>query len=127
MAKTMAQSFAGAGLGLDRSVWDQARLAWRLMRDERVRGFKFALPALAALYLFAPIDLIPDAIAGIGHVDDIGIIVVTMMMVMRLLPRLAPETVVAEHLRGMDISQPAGPVTSTSTDKAIEAQFVVRN
>src|SRR5689334_775499 len=127
MAKSATQAFAGADLSPDRSLWDQARLAWRLMRDERVNGFfKYALPALAALYTFSPIDAIPDAYAGIGHIDDVGIIIVTMMIAMRLLPRLAPEHVVAEHIRGMDTTQPAGPATSANMDSAIEAKFIVR-
>ena len=51
MDRRSTTAFAGASALLDRGVRDQLRLAWRLLRDERVSALKFALPALIGLYV----------------------------------------------------------------------------
>src|ERR687897_953916 len=60
MERRTNSAFAGAGALLDRGIRDQLRLSWRLLRDERVLGLKFALPALLALYVLSPVASIPD-------------------------------------------------------------------
>lgn len=98
MGSAQARSpLSGAERLADPGAVDQARLAWRLMRDPRVSAVKYALPVLAALYFVSPIDPIPDFLLGIGQVDDLGIIVALALVTMRLLPKLAPAFVVAEH------------------------------
>src|SRR5438128_2440845 len=53
----------------------QGRLAFRLLRDERVPTIaKLVVPA-ALVYVASPLDLIPDLIPILGQVDDIGILV----------------------------------------------------
>ena len=75
MKRRTTAAFAGASALLDRGIRDQLRLSWRLLRDERVSAFKFALPALLALYLMSPIDLIPDFLLGLGQMDDLGVVI----------------------------------------------------
>jgi uncharacterized membrane protein YkvA (DUF1232 family) len=96
---------------------DQARLTWRLMRDPRVSWIKLAIPLFAALYLISPIDPIPDVLLGIGQIDDLGVAIALAIATMRLLPRLAPAHVVAEHRADLfgnaaapRADGPAGPV-----------------
>ena len=69
---------------------DNVRLAWRLLRDERVSGLKFLLPALLAMYVFSPVDMVPDLFLGIGQVDDAGAMIVAAMLMIRLLPKVRP-------------------------------------
>ncbi len=46
-----------------------------LLRDPKIPFWaKAAIPALAAVYVISPIDLIPDFILGVGQIDDIGVI-----------------------------------------------------
>ena len=90
--------FAGADHLLEPGVVDQVRLGWRLLRDPRVPGIKNAIPAFAALYLLSPIDPIPDFLLGLGQMDDLGILIALTIATIRWLPRMAPESVVQEHL-----------------------------
>jgi|GEM_PF-1509392 len=81
---------------------ERIRLTWRLFRDDRVATWmKAAVPAIAALYLVAPIDLIPDFILGLGQIDDLSIIGVALFAMTKLLPKLSPNAVTSEHLSEM--------------------------
>src|SRR5687768_5185746 len=83
------------------STLESLRLSWRLFRDPRVSPrLKTLLPALCLIYLLSPIDLIPDFMIGIGQVDDVGIIGVTIFL-LSMIPRFAPEEIVAEHRAAM--------------------------
>jgi uncharacterized membrane protein YkvA (DUF1232 family) len=78
---------------------ERGRLSFRLFRDPRVPTWvKAALPVIAALYLVLPIDLIPDFILGLGQIDDLSVLGVMIFAMTKLLPKLAPEEVVGEHL-----------------------------
>ncbi len=71
------------------------RLIWRLIFDRRVHIVLRALVPLAVIYFLVPIDLIPDyARPGFGRVDDLIIVGLAAL----LLVKLAPQTVVDEHL-----------------------------
>src|SRR4051794_22266586 len=105
MQRHTTSAFAGAGALLDRGMRDQLRLSWRLLRDERVSGLKFALPAFLALYVISPFDPIPDFLLGLGQVDDLGVVVAGVLLLARILPRLAPGHVVDEHLQDMGLSR----------------------
>jgi uncharacterized membrane protein YkvA (DUF1232 family) len=118
-------AFAGTSALLDRGVRDQLRLAWRLLRDERVSALKFALPALIGLYVLSPIDSIPDFFLGLGQIDDLGVITAGVLILARLIPRLAPGRVVDEHLREMGMSCPTTKPGGVAHDW-VEARFNVR-
>jgi uncharacterized membrane protein YkvA (DUF1232 family) len=75
------------------SLWLSVRLSWRLMQDARVPIWMKAIPVLAALYIFSPIDVLPDFFLGLGQIDDFVII----SMGLELFTRLAPSDVVEEH------------------------------
>lgn len=116
--------------GLDRLGWfDHARLAWRLLRDPRVASkLKTTVPILAALYVVSPVDLLPDLLLGLGQVDDVGVVGLAVVFLSRVLPRLAPADVLAEHLSAMGFREPRGQGTGTaSSTGAIDATFRVRD
>jgi len=125
MNRRSTTAFAGAGALLNRGVRDQLKLAWRLLRDERVSALKFALPALIGLYVLSPIDSVPDFFLGFGQIDDLGVITAGVLILARLIPRLAPSHVVDEHLRDMAKAYPAAK-RGNKTHDFVEAQFNVR-
>jgi uncharacterized membrane protein YkvA (DUF1232 family) len=62
-------------------------------RDPRVPWYARALAALVAGYALSPIDLIPDFIPVVGLLDDVLLLPLGIILVIRLIP---PE-VMAEH------------------------------
>ncbi len=131
MASTQARSpLSGAERLAEPGAIDQARLAWRLMRDSRVSAVKYALPFLAALYFFSPIDPIPDFLLGIGQMDDLGVIVALALATMRLLPKVAPGYVVAEHradLGGQATAYDAPPPSGRENGPVYDGTYRVRD
>ncbi|MHB1005301.1 MAG: YkvA family protein [Chloroflexota bacterium] len=84
-----AMGIAGGPLGL----WLNARLAWRLFRDERVPVLSKLIVPAAALYLVWPLDLMVDFLPVVGQVDDATLIILATLLFIRS----APARVVAEH------------------------------
>jgi uncharacterized membrane protein YkvA (DUF1232 family) len=72
--------------GLLRALVSETRLALRLFREPRVPALTKALPLLPALYLFAPLDAVPDLLPVLGQIDDIGVALVTLKFFLRLCP-----------------------------------------
>ena len=68
---------------------NQVRLLLDLVDDywdgryREVRWYSLAIAVAAALYFLSPSDLIPDALPGVGHLDDVLI----MALALRLLKR----------------------------------------
>ncbi len=123
-----ASGFAGAEVLLEAGMRQRLSLAWGLLRDPRVApGVKMIAPALAILYVLSPIDLIPDLLLGLGQIDDLGVLAVVVMVLTRLLPRLAPPDVLAEHMRriGMDASGPEK--ADPRRDDVMDAEFRVQS
>jgi uncharacterized membrane protein YkvA (DUF1232 family) len=80
-------------------MWKRLTLLWTVLRgDARRLWFALRHPAspgwlklgvaLIALYLFSPLDLVPDVIPFIGVVDDL---VLVPLAIRWLLKRLPPE------------------------------------
>jgi uncharacterized membrane protein YkvA (DUF1232 family) len=63
------------------------RLALALARDLRIPLVVRAIPPGLVLYLATPIDLIPDFIPVIGHLDDMVILIVGVGLLLRFTPR----------------------------------------
>jgi uncharacterized membrane protein YkvA (DUF1232 family) len=72
------------------------KLIGRLMRDGRVPARQKAILVLLVAYLASPVDVIPDFIPGIGHVDDL---VLAAFALDQILNRV-PEECVREHWDG---------------------------
>ena len=75
-------------------------------RDPRVPWYARALAALVAAYALSPIDLVPDFIPVVGLLDDVLLVPLGIILVIRLIP---PE-VMAEH-REMAAAAQARPVS----------------
>jgi len=65
----------------------KARLACALLRDGRVPFWLRAVIPALVLYLAMPIDLIPDFIPVLGHLDDVAVVVVAGGVLLRFTPR----------------------------------------
>jgi uncharacterized membrane protein YkvA (DUF1232 family) len=63
------------------------------MRDPRVPWYARAFGACVVAYALSPIDLIPDFIPVIGYLDDLVLVPLGLLLMLRLIP---PE-VLAEH------------------------------
>jgi uncharacterized membrane protein YkvA (DUF1232 family) len=62
-------------------------------RDPRVPWYAKVVAACVAVYALSPIDLIPDFIPVFGYLDDVIIVPLGIMLVVKLVP---PE-IMAEH------------------------------
>lgn len=72
------------------------KLLFRLLSDRRVPLRRKALVGAVLVYVLSPIDLIPDFVTGIGHLDDI----VAVSLAVDHLMRGTDESVVLEHWDG---------------------------
>jgi uncharacterized membrane protein YkvA (DUF1232 family) len=79
------------------TLFAELRLAWRLIREPRVPAFAKAVPLLALLYVVSPFDFIPDVLPFVGQMDDLGILVLSL----KLFLRLCPPAVTAFHTAAM--------------------------
>ncbi|MBC8098704.1 MAG: DUF1232 domain-containing protein [Armatimonadetes bacterium] len=79
-------------------LWYQLRLTARLLRDERVPLLKKIIPFLGLVYVLSPLDIIPDFIIGLGQLDDVGVVLLSL----RLFARSLPPELVQEHRDIMD-------------------------
>ena len=68
------------------TLFAELRLAWRLMREPRVPLVAKVLPVLAVLYVLSPLDFIPDILPVLGQVDDIGILILSVKLFLRMCP-----------------------------------------
>jgi uncharacterized membrane protein YkvA (DUF1232 family) len=71
----------------------QIRLTWRLLKDPRIPIWKKTIPFLGLLYVISPIDFIPDVIIGLGQLDDLGL----MFLSMRLFEQSIPADILEFH------------------------------
>ncbi len=69
------------------------RLAWRLIRDNRVPWIIKLVPLIVLIYIISPLDFIPDFIVGIGQLDDLTILILGVQVFILLSPR----SIVQQH------------------------------
>jgi uncharacterized membrane protein YkvA (DUF1232 family) len=87
------------------------RLVGRLVRDKRVPARPKAVLLVLGAYLVSPIDLVPDFIPGLGHVDDLIMVAYALDQIINRVP----EEIVREHWDGdEDLLQLAREVLSLS-------------
>jgi uncharacterized membrane protein YkvA (DUF1232 family) len=73
-----------------------AKLAWRVVRDDRIpKWIRGGLIGTAA-YLVLPFDLIPDWVPVLGQMDDL----LVMTIGVRTLLRRVPDDILREHWTG---------------------------
>jgi uncharacterized membrane protein YkvA (DUF1232 family) len=81
----------------------KGRLALALTRDARVPLWLRALIPALFLYLAMPIDIIPDFIPVLGHLDDLLVVVLAVGALVRFTPR----TVLEDHLALLEAPTPS--------------------
>lgn len=59
---------------------------WHAARDPRTPWPVRLLALLVAAYALSPIDLIPDAVPVLGYLDDLVLVPLGLLLVIRLLP-----------------------------------------
>ena len=74
------------------------RLAWRLIRDQRVPWLLKLIPLVVLLYIVSPIDLIPDFVLGLGQLDDLAILVLGIQIFIAV----SPGSIVQQHRDEID-------------------------
>ena len=99
------------------ALFAELRLAWRLVREPRVPSFAKAVPALALLYVLSPLDFIPDILPVLGQVDDLGILILSV----KLFLRLCPQAVTEFHTAAMTSGRRYAPMAPA--DVVIEATY----
>lgn len=75
------------------ALWLSIRLTYHLFFDSRVPMWTKGIPILTVLYIFSPIDVIPDFLLVLGQLDDLVILTAGLSF----FERLAPPDVVEEH------------------------------
>ena len=78
-------------------------------RDPRVPWYAKALAIVVAGYALSPIDLIPDFVPVLGYLDDLILVPLGILLVIRLIP---PE-IIAEH-RDLAAARQERPVSRTA-------------
>lgn len=93
-----------------RIIKRDAHALYRASRDPRVPWYVKALAIAVVGYALSPIDLIPDFIPVLGYLDDVMIVPLGIMLVVRLIP---PE-IMAEHreLATAPRERPASPTAA---------------
>jgi uncharacterized membrane protein YkvA (DUF1232 family) len=78
-------------------------------RDPRVPWYAKALAVVVAGYALSPIDLIPDFIPVLGYLDDVILVPLGIVLVVRLIP---PQ-IMAEH-RELAAAAQGRPISRTA-------------
>jgi uncharacterized membrane protein YkvA (DUF1232 family) len=100
-----------------RTLLDQARLAFRLIREPAVPAVIKAIPMIGVAYLIWPIDILPDLFPVLGQLDDIGVLMASIALFLRL----CPDSLVAFHRDAMAAGRKYSPSQGHSRD--IDAEF----
>ena len=94
----------------------QVRLAWRVLKDQRVPAWVKLIPVAGLIYLLSPIDLIPDMmLPGLGELDDVAVLILAV----KLFLDMSPAGVVSEHIENL-----FGQGTSTSSDSSTSEAYI---
>jgi uncharacterized membrane protein YkvA (DUF1232 family) len=99
------------------ALFGEVRLAWRLLREPRVSAFAKVIPALAVLYVASPLDFIPDMLPVLGQLDDLGILILSVKLFLRMCPQAATTFHAAAIAAGRRFAPMAG------SDVVIDASY----
>lgn len=70
-----------------KALRQQTLVVYHAARDPRTPWYVRALAFAVAAYALSPIDLIPDFVPVLGYLDDLVIVPLGLMLVLRLIPR----------------------------------------
>lgn len=80
-------------IGFWREIVHQARLVYYLLRDPEVPFYLKLIPFIGVVYLFFPLDFVPDVLVGLGQLDDLTILLIGS----KIFIEMAPPHIVAKH------------------------------
>jgi uncharacterized membrane protein YkvA (DUF1232 family) len=87
-------------IGMFRSAWDRMKLAFYLLKDDRVDLYVKAIPILTIAYLVSPIDFLPAIITGpLGLLDDLTLLILGLNWFIQA----APAQVVQEYMDQLEM------------------------
>lgn len=69
------------------------RLAWFLIKDNKVPFSAKLVPIIILLYVISPIDILPDALPIIGQIDDLALI----LLGLEIFINISPQTIVQNY------------------------------
>jgi uncharacterized membrane protein YkvA (DUF1232 family) len=103
------------------SLIRQLRLAWRLFWDPRIPVWTRFVPFIGLFYILSPIDFIPDPILGLGQLDDLGVLILSLRMFIALIP----EDIKLQHLEAMGYRVSQWRVVEDEP-QVIDAEYTVK-
>jgi uncharacterized membrane protein YkvA (DUF1232 family) len=123
MAKSSPSAELQESAGFFEGLIKQARLAWRVLKDNRVPTWVKLIPVAGLIYLVSPIDLIPDMmLPGLGELDDIAVLILAV----KLFLDMSPPGIVSEHIESLfGRQEPAAPGSESSSSSYIDASYRV--
>lgn len=105
-------------LGTVGEILRNLRVGWQLFKDRRVPVWLKGIPLLALVYLLWPFDFLADLMPGLGQLDDLTLILLSLVLFITL----CPAELVAEHRQS---SRALTRVEQPTDDEAIDATFRV--
>ncbi|GAA5180428.1 YkvA family protein [Acinetobacter kookii] len=70
-----------------KTIKKDVRVVWLVAKDQRTPVWIKILALIIAAYALSPIDLIPDFIPVLGYLDDIIIVPLGLLLVIKLTPQ----------------------------------------
>ena len=100
------------------------KLVWRLLRDRRVPLFTKIIPVIAFLYLAWPTDVIKDFIPILGHLDDLIIVSLLLLLFIAASPgQVVADQTIGNKLRDLQRQYGQDEKKEPSQAKTVEAEI----
>ena len=100
------------------------KLVWRLLRDRRVPLFTKIIPVIAFLYLAWPTDVIKDFIPILGHLDDLIIVSLLLLLFIAASPgQVVADQTIGKKLRDLQRQYGQDEKKEPSQAKTVETEI----
>ena len=100
------------------------KLVWRLLRDRRVPLFTKIIPMIAFLYLAWPTDVIKDFIPILGHLDDLIVVSLLLLLFIAASPgQVVADQTIGKKLRDLQRQYGQDEKKEPSQAKTVEAEI----
>ena len=100
------------------------KLVWRLLRDRRVPLFTKIIPVIAFLYLAWPTDVIKDFIPILGHLDDLIVVSLLLLLFIAASPgQVVADQTIGKKLRDLQRQYGQDEKKEPSHAKTVEAEI----
>jgi uncharacterized membrane protein YkvA (DUF1232 family) len=96
------------------NLFNSFRLTWRLLRDQQVPFITKLVPLGVLAYVLSPIDFLPDAILGVGQLDDLAV----LLLGIQVFIAIVPDSIVQRHRDDMT-GVPPSPGSASRASKEI--------